>query len=354
MIRRVLNKARRLLTVPMHAAAPRSDAGLEARLRLVDEDGHPNINPLWAVTKDLEAVRLNVKMLGYALASALEPRLQAVMPEPQLGYVLDSKACTQADIEGRWFRYWCEQLRERPRFHRRLWEYAYVGQALNAADVLRPGARVLGLGVSNQPIPSYLVRAGAQVVLAHDPHLPVPAKGGHDPHYDDRFTDPPSFMRQLDHRSADLDALPVDLNGFDALWSIEAAGRRGSIDKGLDLVRNAMATLKPGGVAVHVVDFNFADDERTIDNWTPVLFQRRHIEALAAALKADGHEVSPLDFNVGFQEMDRFIDFAPFDTARTPAFDRLWRDGWQGAHLKVMVDGFAVTSFGLVVRKARA
>ena len=90
-----------------------------------------------------------------------------------------------------------------------------------------------------------------------------------------------------------------------------------------------------------------------LDDWNAVLFQRRHIEALHAALKADGHQPAPLDFNVGFQEMDRFIDMPPFDTGRTAAFDRLWRDGWQGGHLKVMVDGFAVTSFGLVVRAKR-
>jgi hypothetical protein len=102
-----------------------------------------------------------------------------------------------------------------------------------------------------------------------------------------------------------------------------------------------------------VFDYNFADDARTLDNWSHVLFQRRHIEALAEALRADGHEVSPLDFNPGFQEMDRFVDLPPFDTSRTQAFDRLWRDGWQAAHLKVMMDGFIVTSFGVMARKSR-
>lgn len=349
MIRRALAKLRRLAAAPT-ARADTPD--LERLLRLVDEKGHPNVNPLWALAKDLEATRLNVKMLGYAMAGALEHRLQQTPVEPQGPFLLDSKACTQGDIESRWFRYWCERLQERPRFHRRLWDLCYVMQALHAGDALRPGARALCLGAQQQPAPSVLANLGAEVIVAQDQSEPVPGKEDHEPLMDGRYTDRPTFLTRVRRRPLDFGRLD-GLEGFDALWSLGLANHLGSIVKGQDLVRNAMKALKPGGVAVHVVDYNFADDERTPDDWSHVLFQRRHIEAMAAALKADGHEVSPLDFNPGFQEMDRFIDLPPYDTGRTPAFDRLWRDGWQAAHLKMMVDGFAVTSFGIVVRKAR-
>ena len=82
-----------------------------------------------------------------------------------------------------------------------------------------------------------------------------------------------------------------------------------------------------------------------------VLFQRRHIEALAEEMRARGHEVRALDFHVGHQPLDRFIDIPPFDNDRTEAFNGLWRDGWQSAHLKMSVDGFATTSFGLICRR---
>ncbi len=58
-----------------------------------------------------------------------------------------------------------------------------------------------------------------------------------------------------------------------------------------------MRTLKPGGLAVHTTEFNFLDEEHTIDNWPTVLYQRAHFERLAEALRADGHRVAPLDFD---------------------------------------------------------
>jgi hypothetical protein len=348
LIRGVLRRLKRLVFRPAGGGAD-----IEGMLRLVDDRGRPNVNALWQIAKDMEALRLNVKMLGYSMAGVLEQRLQRVMVEPQPEFLLESKGCTQADIESRWFRYWCDQLQERPRFHRRLWELAFVMQALHAAGATKAGGRALSLTDGAQPIPSILAGLGAEVVVATQPGQPLYGKGEHDPLMDDRYVDRPAFLTQVRRRHVDLQALPPDLDGFDAVWSIGMVSHRGSIASGQDLMRRSMACLRPGGVAVHVFDFNVADDERTLDNWSHVLFQRRDVEALAAAFRDDGHEVSPLDFNAGFQEMDRFVDLPPFDIDRTPAFDRLWRDGWQAAHLKVMVDGFITTSFGIVVRKAR-
>ena len=71
-------------------------------MRLTTQDGHPNINDLWAVTKDLEALKLNVKAFGYELARDLEARLTAspVYTAEHVG--LACKPTTQADIESRW------------------------------------------------------------------------------------------------------------------------------------------------------------------------------------------------------------------------------------------------------------
>lgn len=355
MIRRAARKARSVLARLAGPPPPPAEAAaaIEDQLRLTDARGHPNINPMWQVTKDLEAMRLNIKMLGYSLAGALEARLQAVVSEPQSRFILDCKACTQADIESRWFRYWCDEMQERSRFHRRLWEYAYTLQGLNAAGALEPGARVLALVDAAHPIPSYLAGKGVKVTLAHGAGAALPEPGGFDRFYDDRFADRPDYLRSVEHRSVDFGALPAGLEGYDALYSVDLAGRRGSIERGMAFVRAAMGALKPGGMAVHIFDFNYANDAQTIDDWGAVLLQRRHFEALRTALEQDGHEPSAADFSVGFQEMDRFVDLPPFDTHGTPSFDRLWRDGWQASHLKVMVDGFAVTSFGILVRKAR-
>ena len=126
----------------------------------------------------------------------------------------------------------------------------------------------------------------------------------------------------------------------------------GSIDKGLAFVENAMATLKPGGIAVHTTEFNFRDDRRTVERSPTVLFQRRHFEALAERLSKAGHRVAPLNFDVGSEPMDQFVDMPPYPH-KYPA--RVRRDlGWDSFHLKLMVGRYAATCFGLIVTKSEA
>jgi hypothetical protein len=335
MIRRLLQGLR--------SAAPRgSRPAVDEQLQLVNAQGQPNISDLWRATKDIEMLRLSVKALGYELARALEPRLQAIPVEPAKVIGLDSKPATQNDLETRWCRGWCAELRERPRYHRRIWEFTYILQALFEGSALQSGAKVLALGSPEPAVLSHLARADVRSTVS----------GSQAPRERDDLIDQATFHRNVHFREALGGALTKDLTGFDACWSVGQAGAMGSIRAGMDFIHEAMTTVKPGGLAVHLFDFNFADDERTIDNWSSVLFQRRHIEALSAELKAAGHTPARLDFHVGHQPMDRFIDLPPFDAGRTPAFDRLWRDGWQSAHLKVAIDGFAVTSFGLICRRA--
>jgi hypothetical protein len=335
--------------------APPAPAGpsIEEMLRLTTAEGHPNVGPLWSALKDLEAMRLNVKLLGYQLAEAHEYRLQAIPVEAPGPFLADSKPVTQSDIETRWFRYWCEQLRERPRYHRKLWEFAYLMQALHASGAFRPGARVLILGAAHQPTASYLAGAGAQVVILQAASDPLPGPSG-DPLYDDKFVEKPVFERLVQRQVGDLSALPGELSGFDACISLGCAAERGSLRAGMDFLIGSVGVLKPGGVAAHIAEFNYADDAQTLDDWRPALFQRRHLEAVAAAWAAQGHAPTPLDFHVGHQALDRFVDIPPFSVDTTEAQANLWRDGWQSAHLKTAIDGFACTSFGLVVRRSRA
>jgi hypothetical protein len=331
MIRRILHRFK-----PARPASP-----VDEQLRLVNDLGQPNINDLWRATKDIEILRLSVKALGYELARALEPRLQAIPVDPPRVVGLLSKPATQFDLETRWCRGWCAELHERPRYHRRIWEFAYVLQALLEGDALAPGAKVLALGAPEPAMLSYLALKNVRSVVS-GPQAPRPR---HD------LVDQAVFNGNVQHKPASDGQLTKGHSGFDACWSVGQACAMGSIRAGMDFILQSMATLKPGGLAVHLFDFNYADDDRTIDNWSSVLFQRRHIEALTAELKAAGHAPAKLDLHVGHQPMDRFIDPPPFDTGQTEAFDRLWRDGWQAAHLKVAMDGFAVTSFGVICRR---
>ena len=120
----------------------------------------------------------------------------------------------------------------------------------------------------------------------------------------------------------------------------------------MDFIKASLETLRPGGLAVHTTEFNFLNDAETLDNWVTVLPQRKHFLSLADELRAQGHRVAPLDFDVGTGLIDRYIDIPPFEVEGTESFHAMWREGWQRSHLKLAIDGFASTSFGIVIRKA--
>jgi SAM-dependent methyltransferase len=157
------------------------------------------------------------------------------------------------------------------------------------------------------------------------------------------------FIDRVEIIYVDMNAIPDALKGYDFCWSLCSLEHLGSIDRGLDFIENSLRTLRPGGVAVHTTEFNYLNDNETIDNWATVLFQQRHFESLSARLAAKGHWVAPLDFDIGDGPMDRFVDLPPYfhDLAGKPA---QWAA--QGPHLKLMLDGFAATCFGLIIVKS--
>ncbi|QTL04192.1 methyltransferase domain-containing protein [Aquabacter sp. L1I39] len=336
-----------------------TEANLNVLLDLVRADATPNINRLWALAKDIEAIKLNVKFFGYELARELyEARAGAAPDEP--GVVgLCSKPSTQADIEAPWVSYWSARLGMAPLYHRKVWELCYVMQALCERGALVAGARGLGFGCGQEPLPSAMAALGIDVTVTDLDPAEALARGwitttqhastldhAFKPHLVDRDT----FERMVHLKFVDMNAIDRALRGFDFCWSICALEHLGSIANGLAFIEASLDTLKPGGIAVHTTEFNFLRDDATIDNWPTVLFQRRHFKDLAARLVAKGHEVAPLDFDVGAGRLDRFIDVPPY-ADDLPASVPSWREAPQ--HLKLMIDGFASTCFGLIIRKAR-
>ncbi len=146
-----------------------------------------------------------------------------------------------------------------------------------------------------------------------------------------------------------MNMISPDLTGFDFCWSICAFEHLGSIAHGLDFVENSLATLRPGGIAIHTTEFNIEPDGPTIDNWVTVLFQRKHMIDLADRLRAKGHEVAPFDFDYGSKPLDYFIDIPPY---HGQASDHLVAWLGQPGHLKMCIDGFVSTCIGMIITKA--
>jgi len=154
----------------------------------------------------------------------------------------------------------------------------------------------------------------------------------------------PALRDNIDLRSVDMRQIPDDLaRSFDFCWSACSLEHLGSIEAGLKFIEDSMKTLKPGGVAVHTTEFNIHDGE-TVDHRNTVLYQRAHMHDIAQRLTRRGYRVAKLDFNSGSGFLDGFIDIPPW-----PHNDHPLNPGEPDAHLKLSLDGFVCTSFGLSI-----
>jgi 2-polyprenyl-3-methyl-5-hydroxy-6-metoxy-1,4-benzoquinol methylase len=313
----------------------------------------PRESPL---TREEQAL-LNIKFFGYelarSLADALPPRSHLAPCVARLGW----KPSTQRDLESDWLAYWAGQLAIPVVFHRKLWELCYVLQVLWERGLIAPGRRGLGFGCGREPIASLLAARGVSVTATDLSPEDAKAKGwietaqhagSADYLYFSELCARSDFDRLVSWRSVDMNAIPSDLSGYDFCWSICAFEHLGSIENGLRFVERAMAALKPGGVAIHTTEFNFLYDHETLTKGATVLFLRRHFEELHRRLRDAGHEVEPLDFDVGNKPLDKFIDVPPFPIGRRAHLFRAWPESY---HIKVACEGYPTTCYGLIVRK---
>lgn len=333
---------------------------LEALLPLLNAQSQPNINALTQIVRNIEITNLTLKSFGYDLAR----QLAEVLPPPATTGArpvgLACKGSIQADIESDWARHWLGELHIPLVYHRKLWELAYVCQAVFEEGHLHAGARGLGFGCGTEPLPSYFMSHDVSVMITDLPGEEAQERGWahtgqHASSLDQAFhphlVDRARFDQLSSLAYVDMNAIPDDLTGFDFCWSVCALEHLGSIDQGLAFIENSLATLKPGGLAVHTTEYNINEEGPTIDNWPSVLFQRKHFEALAERLTSRGHVVAPFDFDLGSKPMDRFIDLPPWGHDMPKALSE-----WMGhmVHMKVATDGFPATCFGLKIRKGEA
>lgn len=296
---------------------------------------------------------LDVKNLGYELGRALSERELCATPQKPGPTKLKSKICNQDDFSTDWLLFWCRELQTAPYYHRKIWEFCYICQALFGEGKLAPAHQGLGFGCGQEPLPSLFAKYGAQVTATDlDPERPeaevwrstrqhaaaVEGLRRRDICPDERR------LANIEFQPIDMTAIPRAFSGrFDFCWSACALEHLGTLAKGLEFIENSLQTLKPGGVAVHTTEFTF-DEGETIDNYPTVLYQSRHLVEFAARMREKGFEVAEYDFNAGRGILDRFIDLPPWT-------HELYLPKQQYAHLRLSVDGFACTSVGVIIRK---
>ncbi|WCT75282.1 hypothetical protein PQ455_08710 [Sphingomonas naphthae] len=255
-----------------------------------------------------------------------------------------SQMCTAAQFDEPVYDEWVARLHHPRHRHRKQWEFIYILQALERAGALRPGRRGLGFGVGGERLPALMAAMGVDVVATDLPQddaraLEWRATNQHSSELDGLvypdICDEATLRRHVAFRAVDMNHIPADLTGFDFCWSACAYEHLGSIAKGLRFVEASIATLRPGGVAVHTSELNLTSNRKTVDNQGTVLFRRRDMEKLAARLIAAGHAVAPFNFDQGEQPDDQHIDMPPYGPE----------------HLKVVLGPYVTTSFGIIVRK---
>lgn len=327
----------------------------------IDRNGRPQTNPLAQALKDNANLRWNMKVLAAALAEQAyatgRAGPQAAIPADPQRVGLRSKLCCQADIEAAWARHWCGQLQIAPLYRRGVWELCFVLQAVWEAGLLAAGKTGLGFAVGKEALPAYIASRGVAVLATDmggvvDPSRLWRGVEGHAARIGD-LARPPHlegvpFWKTGAFRAMDMTTVPEDLEtSFDFCWSVCAFGHLGSVEAGLVFVENSLKALKPGGIAVHTSEYNLDGSDESTDNWPTVLFTKQHLDDLAGRLAAKGHELVAVDLDAGSGLFDRFIDHPPYEHDPHPAL------GFPAApHLKLSVDGFPMTSIGLIIRKA--
>ncbi len=280
-----------------------------------------------------------------AATTAMNQQPVTIDDEPSLTNPV-SQMATEAQCRSDAFVYWCEETRlpHPPIFHRKLWEYGYILQALSEAGMMSPGRRGLGFGVGKEPLVAVMAQRGCEIV-ATDLDLEEATKqgwAGSGQHaatleaLNDRGICPRDrFAGLVKYRIADMNKIDPDMVGFDFVYSSGAIEHVGSIELGLRFIQNSLNCLRPGGVAVHTTEFNVFSNDARIDNQPTVLFRRQDIDTLAAELASQGHEIV-LNYNAGSGPFDRHIDVPP----------------WSGIHLKLQLEQYVTTSIGLIIKKA--
>ncbi len=236
-------------------------------------------------------------------------------------------------------------MNEQPRFHRKQWEFVYNMQALWERGCIGPGKKGLVFAVGTEPAPSIFANYGCEI-LATDI---FPQKGiekgwttdnqlcfGLESLNTRMLCEEAVFLEKVKYRAVDMNEIPDDLEEFDFNWSSCSFEHLGTIEKGLNFLKNQLKTIKPGGWAVHTTEFNVSSNDETQDNNDTVIFRYRDIERLIKELRESGHFVEDQDYSLGGMPEDFQVDTIPHQ---------------QDIHLKLQIDRFVVTSLGLIIQK---
>lgn len=256
-----------------------------------------------------------------------------------------SSLCKAKDFSEDWYLYWCNQLRESPRFHRKQWEYVFILQSLFERGCLQAGKRGMGFAVGTEPLPSVFASLGCDILATDIEPDQGAAMGWNNSNqlchglqslYKCDIVSEDVFYKRVEYLPVDMNRIPDHVQHYDFNWSSCSFEHLGTIEQGIRFIKNQLNILKPGGWAVHTTEYNISSNQDTQDHNPTVIFRQRDLTGLVDELRKEGHFVEELDFSLGSQPEDFAVDFLPHQ---------------QKIHLKLQLGDFVVSSIGLIIRK---
>ncbi len=273
--------------------------------------------------------------------------------------MLGSMLCQRAHWDESWFARWEARFRDAApvggaftprhiRYHRKIWEWVAIAQALEERGLLAQGKRGGGFAVGREPLACLFASHGADILATDLGATTGSAQtwseaGQHAAsldalHWPD-LIDRASFDARVRFMPQDMRALnPAALGSFDFIWSSCSLEHLGTLEAGLQFVLRSTELLKPGGIAVHTTEFNLSAQHRTVSAGDNVIYRGRDIADLAHRLRGIGCAMERFDDFAGTAREDIEYDFPPY-----------YEQGRQ--HIKLLLGGFVSTSCLLIITK---
>ena len=301
----------------------------------------------------------------YAAARELQAnRLEAIdLTEHNLSYAapsfarLESQGATAAQCEDPVYLEWCLKLQgwDAPHppiyaYNRKLWEWAYIAEAVRQANLLQPRRRALGFGVGTEPLPAIFASSGLSVLATDQEETKgsdwaatgelatEDLSGLSRPH----LISDEDLASRVQTQRIDITELPSGLGVFDVIWSSCVIEHLGTPQRGLDFVVESCRLLEPGGIAIHTTELELTRRDTTADYGHCAVYRIADLKALGKRL-ADVGCSTTFNFTIPLDTpQDRWISMLAQPCAA---------DIPDTAHLKLALGDSVSTSFGLLIRR---
>lgn len=287
---------------------------------------------------------LSFKEAKWAISFELNNTFKGI--DPTLSHPV-SQLCTASQFSEYEYDYWRNQIKEDLHYHRKQWEYIYILNALEKNGMLQNGKHGLGFGCGKEPL--------ASVMAAHNVNVTVtdvePEKADGwiktnqhtsslDDLYNSEICQKDLFVKNVDFRFVDMNNIPSDFfNSFDFVWSSCALEHLGSLENGINFIKNSLKCLKQSGsIAVHTTEFNLSSNDWTFESPGLSFFRKKDIDKLYNWINNTGEFImEPINYCAGNIINDEFIDLPPYTKSYY--------------HLKLLIKNIVSTSIGLIIKK---